>query len=68
MTTADRIEAIDHSLKAPDLAGLLNFPLQRIYKMARDHEIPSFRFGTSVLFDSQAVADWLRRKSSRRTS
>lgn len=63
MTTADKIEAIDHPLKAPDLACLLNFPLQRIYKMARDCQIPSFRFGTAVRFDPQAVADWLRKKS-----
>ena len=63
MTTAGKIEAIDHPLKAPEVAGLLNFPLQRIYKMARDHQIPSYRFGTSVCFDPQAVADWLRKKS-----
>jgi excisionase family DNA binding protein len=60
MTTADRIKGIDHPLKAPELARLLNFPLQRIYKMARDCQIPSFRFGTAVRFDPQAVADWLR--------
>jgi excisionase family DNA binding protein len=63
MTTADKIEAIDHPLKAPELARLLGLSLQRVYKMARDHELPSFRFGTSVRFDSQALADWLRKKS-----
>jgi excisionase family DNA binding protein len=62
MTTADKIEAIDHPLKAPEVAGLLNFPLQRIYKMARDHQISSYRFGTGVRFDPQDVADWLRRQ------
>jgi excisionase family DNA binding protein len=60
MTTVDKIEAIDHPLKAPDLAFLLGLSLQRVYKMARKHEIPSYRFGTSVRFDPQAVADWLR--------
>jgi excisionase family DNA binding protein len=62
MTTADRIEAIDHPLKAPELARLLNMPLRRVYKLAREHELPSHRWGTSVCFDPQAIADCLRRK------
>jgi excisionase family DNA binding protein len=62
MTTADKIEIIDHPLKAPEVAHLLGVSLQRIYKMARHHQIPSYRFGTSVCFDSQALADWLRRQ------
>lgn len=63
MTTEDRIELFDHALKAPELARLLGLSIQRLYKMAREHEIPSFRFGTAVRFDPQAVADWLRKKS-----
>jgi excisionase family DNA binding protein len=60
MTIADRIEAIDHQMKAPEVARLLDLPLQRVYRLARENEIPSYRFGTSVLFDPQSVADWLR--------
>jgi excisionase family DNA binding protein len=64
VTTADKIEAIDHPLKAPELACLLGFSLQRIYKMARHHQIPSYHFGTSVCFDPQAMADWLRKSGA----
>jgi excisionase family DNA binding protein len=67
MTTADRIEVIDHPLKAPELARLLNMPLQRVYKLARKHELPSLRWGTSVCFDPQSVADCLRRKEKEPT-
>ena len=67
MTIADRIEAIDHPLKAKELARLLDLPIQRLYRLAREHEIPSFRFGTSVVFDSEAVADWLRRLEATKT-
>ena len=67
MTIADRIEAIDHQMKAPEVARLLDLSLQRVYRLAREHEIPSYRFGTSVIFDSEAVATWLRRLEATKT-
>jgi excisionase family DNA binding protein len=63
---ADRVEAIGHAMKAPEVARLLDLPIQRVYRLAREHEIPSFRFGTSVLFDPRSVAARLRENQTQR--
>jgi excisionase family DNA binding protein len=58
---ADQIERTGHALTADDLAKLLSVSRVTIFKQAKAGRIPSFRIGTCVRFDPNAVAEWLRR-------
>jgi excisionase family DNA binding protein len=64
MNLADKIEAINHSLTADDVARLLSISRATVYRKAKAHEIPSFRTGTSVRFAPNILAEWLRRNST----
>lgn len=57
---ADLIEQTTHALTAVELAGVLSVSRITIFKQAKTGRIPSFRVGTCVRFDPQAVAAWLR--------
>jgi len=57
----DQIERIPHALTAAELAQWLAVSRITLFKLARTGRIPSFRIGTCVRFDPQAVANWLRR-------
>ena len=56
----EKLERIDHPLIAPELAQMFRSSVQKVYRLARNNVIPSFRFGGSVLFDGAKVARRLR--------
>jgi excisionase family DNA binding protein len=56
---AEQIEAIDHPIKAREMAELLRVSRGQIYKLAKT-TIPCFHLRTSVRFDPHSVAEWLR--------
>lgn len=62
MSIADQIEKIGRALTAGELANLLSVSKVTIFKQAAAGRIPSFRIGTCVRFDPQAVAEWLRKR------
>ena len=61
LSLAERIERMDSAMTAVQLAELLNVSKITIFKQAKAGRIPSFRIGTCVRFDPQAVATWLRK-------
>jgi excisionase family DNA binding protein len=61
LTLAERIERIEGAMTAEKLAKLLCVSKITIFKQAKAGRIPSFRIGTCVRFDPQAVAAWLRK-------
>jgi excisionase family DNA binding protein len=60
---ADQIEAIDHAIKARELARLLGVSRGHVYKLAQSCTLPSFHLGTGVRFDPHSVAEFLRNQA-----
>jgi excisionase family DNA binding protein len=56
----DKLERTDHALIAAEVAEIFRVTCGTVYRLARNHAIPSFRFGGAVLFDPQALARWMR--------
>lgn len=56
----EKLERIDHPLRAAELAQMFRSSLQKVYRLARNNVIPRIRFGGSVLFDGVKVARRLR--------
>jgi excisionase family DNA binding protein len=61
LSLADRIEQTGRALTANELSKTLAVSHVTIFKQAKTGRIPSFRIGTCVRFDPQAVANWLRK-------
>lgn len=47
-------------LTAPELAALLKLPVARIYRLAREGQLPHFKVGRSVRFDHEAVLESMK--------
>jgi excisionase family DNA binding protein len=62
MRLVELVEAKTEALRVRDVAQILGFSVQQIYKMASEGEIPSIRIASAVRFDPQEVAAWLRAK------
>jgi excisionase family DNA binding protein len=60
ISIADQIEAVNHAMKVKELAPMLDMSPTKLYNLARDGRIPSYRIAGSVRFDPHAVAVWLR--------
>ncbi len=56
----DKLEHTDHALVASEVAELFRVTCGTVYRLARNHAIPSFRFGGSLLFDPGSLARWMR--------
>lgn len=57
------IESLEHgdrALVASEVAAIFRVTTGTVYRLARRHAIPSFRFGGSLLFNPQALAKWMR--------
>lgn len=61
MTLIEQLEGMAKALNAQEVATLLGISKQHIYEMVADGSIPAFHVGRSIRFDSQELADWLRR-------
>jgi excisionase family DNA binding protein len=60
MTIAERIEAYDHALTAQELSAILGCSPTYLYNAARDGKVPHIRLGTSIRFDPEVTAAWVR--------
>jgi excisionase family DNA binding protein len=62
MRLVELVEAKTEALRVRDVAQILGFSVQQIYKMAAEGQIPSIRVATAVRFDPQEFASWLKTK------
>ncbi len=62
MFIADLLRERKSAITVPELAGMLSISERQVYKLAATNRIPSFKIGTSVRFDPQAVREWLQEK------
>jgi excisionase family DNA binding protein len=53
------LEQRTSALLAPEVAAILRITPGTVYRLARNHAIPSFRVGGSVLFNPQRLAQWI---------
>ena len=56
----EALERRDRPLLAPELAELLRASVGKIYRLARQGVLPSYRVGNTVQFDGALVARRLR--------
>jgi excisionase family DNA binding protein len=56
----EKLERSDHSLIVREVAEIFRVTPGTVYRLARKHVIPSFRFGGSLLFNPQKLAQWMR--------
>jgi excisionase family DNA binding protein len=54
------VESKTGALRVRDVAPILGVSIQQVYKMAASGEIPSFKVASSVRFDPEDFAAWLR--------
>jgi excisionase family DNA binding protein len=62
MRLVEIVEARTEALRVRDVAQILGFSVQQIYKMAAQGQIPSIRIASAVRFDPQEFATWLKTK------
>ncbi len=62
MKLVELVEQRSEALRVSDIAPILGISIQQVYKMAASGQIPSFRVASSVRFDPQVFADWMREK------
>ena len=55
-----KLEHTDHALVVTEVAEIFRVTTWTVYRLAKRNAIPSFRFGGSVLFNPQALANWMR--------
>jgi len=60
LSIADQIKAINHAMKVKELALMLDMSPTKLYNLAREGRIPSYRIAGSIRFDPHAAAEWLR--------
>ena len=58
---ASRVRGMHGALDADELAKLLGVAKVTILRRAKRGKIPSFRIGTMIRFDPQAISRWLAR-------
>jgi excisionase family DNA binding protein len=56
----EKLERGDRNLIVREVAEIFRVTPGTVYRLARKHAIPSFRFGGSVLFNPQKLAQWMR--------
>jgi excisionase family DNA binding protein len=61
MRLVEIVEARTEALRVRDVAQILGFSVQQIYKMAAQGQIPSIRIASAIRFDPQARPSWLSR-------
>jgi len=59
MMLVDKLKSMDHALTVPELAKMLHMGKTAVYEMVRRGTIPCIRFGYSVRFDPEEIAEWL---------
>ncbi len=54
------IHDVHTKLKISDLTAMLQLSSSMVYKMVERGEIPHFRIGTAIRFDSEEIREWLK--------
>jgi len=50
-----RTVKIDNLIDAKRVAEILNWPLQKVYRMARENRIPSIKVGNNFVFEADKI-------------
>jgi excisionase family DNA binding protein len=61
MKLVELVESRNEPLHVRDVAPILGVSIQQVYKMAANGHIPSFRIASSIRFDPEDLAEWLRK-------
>jgi excisionase family DNA binding protein len=64
MILAKLIEEKQEALRVAEVARILDVSIKKIYRMAAKGQIPSLKISSSIRFDPQDVAAWLRSQQS----
>jgi excisionase family DNA binding protein len=67
MQLVELVEQRSEALRVRDVAPILGVSIQQVYKLAARGQIPSFRVASSVRFDPQLFANWMRQNYSNRS-
>ncbi len=59
MPDSDATAILPRLVTARELAAALDYPLSRVYELARDGDLPHVRLGRAMRFDPAAVRAWL---------
>lgn len=62
MSLIEQLKSMNRALTVKELANLLHLGKTVIYDMVRRGAIPCLRFGYTVRFDPQEIADWLEHR------
>ncbi|WP_161571096.1 helix-turn-helix domain-containing protein [Granulicella sibirica] len=62
MKLVQLVESKNEALRVRDVAPILGVSIQQVYKMAANGQIPSFRIASSIRFDPEDFAEWLRKQ------
>jgi excisionase family DNA binding protein len=55
-----KLEHGDRNLIVREVAEIFRVTNGTVYRLARKHAIPSFKFGGTILFNPQRLAQWMR--------
>ena len=64
MRLVELLESKTEALRVQEVAPILGVSIQQVYKMAAKGQIPSFKVASSVRFDPQEFATWLKTRYS----
>ena len=64
MMLAEIVEGKREALRVAEVAQILDVSIKKIYRMAAKGQIPSLKIASSIRFDPQDIAVWLRNQSS----
>lgn len=64
MNLVDFVQGKTGALRVRDVAPILGVSIQQVYKMAASGEIPTVRIASSVRFDPNEFAAWLKDRYS----
>ena len=62
MKLVELVQNKTEALRVRDVAPILGVSIQQVYKMAASGQIPSFRIASSVRFDPEDFAVWLKER------
>lgn len=64
MILAEIVEGKKEALRVAEIAEILDVSIKKIYRMAAKGQIPSLKISSSIRFDPQEIAAWLRSQAT----
>ncbi len=65
MILAEIVESKKEALRVAEVAKILDLSVKQIYRLAAKRQIPFLKISSSIRFDPQDIAAWLRSQSSK---